>query len=67
MDRRGASKPLSSHMTDGQMQLAMEMNEARRGPDERAMRCGDEIYVSEPLKRRQRHPSPPSPWTALRR
>ena len=37
-DRDGKPKPLSSHMTDGQMQLAMETNEARKGRDERAIR-----------------------------
>jgi hypothetical protein len=31
-------KPLSSNMADGQMQLAMEKNDARRGRDERAIR-----------------------------
>jgi Family of unknown function (DUF6535) len=31
-------KPLSSNMADGQMQLAMEKNDARKGRDERAIR-----------------------------
>ena len=37
-DRHDALKPVSYHMPDGQMQLAMEMNEARKGRDERAIR-----------------------------
>jgi hypothetical protein len=37
-DRNGVLKPLSLYMTDGQMQLAMETNEAREGRDDRAIR-----------------------------
>ena len=37
-DRSGTKKPLSSNMADGQMQLAMEKNEERKGRDERAIR-----------------------------
>ena len=38
-DRSGIEdKPLSSNMADGQMQLAMEMNDERKGRDERAIR-----------------------------
>ena len=38
-DRSGKTdKPLSSNMADGQMQLAMEKNEERKGRDERAIR-----------------------------
>ena len=38
-DRSGIKeKPLSSNMADGQMQLAMEKNEERKGRDERAIR-----------------------------
>ena len=36
--RSGTEKPLSSNMADGQMQLAMEKNEERKGRDERAIR-----------------------------
>ena len=38
MNRNGAPKPLSSHMMDGRMQLAMEENEARKSRDEQAIR-----------------------------
>jgi len=34
----GPPEPLSSNMADGQMQLAMEKNDARKGRDERAIR-----------------------------
>ena len=37
-DRSGTEKPLSSNMADGQMQLAMEKNDGRKGRDERAIR-----------------------------
>ena len=37
-DSSGVPKPLSSNMADGQMQLAMEKNDARKGRDERAIR-----------------------------
>jgi len=37
-DRHGVSKPLSYHMTKGQMQLAMERGKERKGRDERAIR-----------------------------
>ena len=38
-DRYGEEKdPLNSNMADGQMQLAMEKNDARKGRDERAIR-----------------------------
>ncbi|KAH9979628.1 hypothetical protein BJV74DRAFT_125018, partial [Russula compacta] len=38
-DRFGiAQKPLSSNMADGQMQLAMEKSDARKGRDERSIR-----------------------------
>jgi hypothetical protein len=38
-DRSGEKeKPLSSNMADGQMQLAMEKNDERKGRDERAIR-----------------------------
>ena len=37
-DSSGVPKPLSSNMADGQMQLAMEKNDERKGRDERAIR-----------------------------
>jgi hypothetical protein len=37
-DRNGISKPLSSDMMDGQMQLAMDANKSRKSRDERAIR-----------------------------